>query len=310
MDDDGGSIAAFVERVGDRTPPLLGLAVAVVAVSTSAILIRYSAAPSLVKAFYRVLFTTLILAPWALTRYRAAILGLSARDAGIAGVTGVVLALHFATWFESLEWTSVAAAVTLVQAQPLFVALGGALLLDERVTRRTVGGILIALAGMAAMTLPGADVTGARPVYGNALAVLGAVLAAGYVLAGRSLRQRVDLIPYVIVVYTACALSLLVLALLSGVPTALTAYPPVEWALFLGMAVGPGILGHTVINWALKHVESHVVSVSLLGEPVGSTILAALLLAEVPGPTTLLGGAVLLAGIYVTVRSRRGSPDP
>ncbi|WP_135805425.1 DMT family transporter [Halorussus marinus] len=297
-----------LSRLEARTPPMAGLAVAIVAVSTSAILIRYSEAPSIVKALYRVVFTTLMLAPVAVTRYREDLRRLSGRDAAIAIVTGVALAAHFATWFESLEWTTVAASVTLVQSQPLFVAVGAALLLEETVTRRMAAGILIAVAGVAVMSLggllSGAALAGARPLFGNGLALVGAVMAAGYVLAGRSLRQRVALVPYVTVVYAVCALALLAVAVGQGATVALTAYEPTEWLLFLGMAIGPGIFGHTVINWALKYVESSVVSVTLLGEPVGSTLLALVLLGEVPDAFTVAGGAVVLAGIYVTARSR------
>ena len=297
-------------RLADRTPPEAALAVAVLAVSTSAILVRWSAAPSLVKAFYRVLFTLLLLSPWVAIRHRRAFASLARRDLLVAAATGVALAVHFAAWFESLRWTSVAASVTLVQSQPLFVAAGAWLLLDERVTRRVVGGILVAFVGMIAMTVPGEAVLGARPLYGNALAVLGAITAAAYVLVGRSLRQRISLLPYVSVVYVTCAITLLALAMASDLPVSLTAYPPREWLLFLGMAIGPGILGHTVINWALEHVESSVVSVSLLGEPVGSTLLAAVLLAEVPGVPTIAGGAVVLLGIYLTARARRDAANP
>ena len=299
----------------ERTPPMAALAVSVVAVSTSAILVRFSDAPSVVKALYRVVFTTLLLAPFAVTRYRGDLRALSGRDAVVAAVSGVALAAHFAAWFESLEWTTVAASVTLVQSQPLFVAIGAAVLLDEAVNRRMVGGILVAVAGVAVMSLgglvSGAALAGQRPLYGDALAVVGAVMAAGYVLAGRSLRQRVALVPYVTVVYSVCAVVLLGVALVevdasgpAATVTALTDYPLEEWLLFLGMAVGPGIFGHTVINWALKYVESSVVSVSLLGEPVGSTLLALVLLAEVPDAFTVVGGAVVLAGIYVTARGR------
>jgi drug/metabolite transporter (DMT)-like permease len=297
-----------VERVEDEVPPMVALAVAIVAVSTSAILIELSDAPSIIKAFYRVLFTTLLLAPLAVTRYRADLRTFSRRDFLIAIVTGGALACHFVTWFESLEWTTVAASVTLVQSQPLFVAFGAWALLDERVTRRTMVGILVALVGMVAMSfgglLSGAAVTGDNPLYGNALAVVGAIAAAGYVLAGRSLRQRVSLVPYVTVVYSVCTVVLFGVALAGDATVALTAYRPTEWLLFLGMAVGPGIFGHTVINWALKYVESSVVSVSLLGEPVGSTLLALAILGEVPGIATVLGGFVVLSGIYVTSTAR------
>jgi drug/metabolite transporter (DMT)-like permease len=191
--------------------------------------------------------------------------------------------------------------VTLVQAQPVFVAVGAWLLLRERVTRRMAAGIAVAVAGMASMSLGdflGGVAIGPRPLYGNALALAGAVAAAGYVLAGRSLRQRISLIPYVTVVYGVCVVVLLAFVLAAGHP--LTGYPAQEWLLFAGLAVGPGLLGHTVLNWALAHLESSVVSVSLLGEPVGATLLAVALLSETPTPATIAGGCVVLAGIYVT----------
>jgi len=300
----GVDLAAVEERV----PPLAALAVAVLAVSTSAILVEWSRAPSLVKAFYRVLFTTLLLAPVALGRPsdRAAFRRLRGRDLLVAVASGAALALHFASWFESLRWTSVAASVTLVQSQPVFVAVGAWALLDERVTTRTAVGIAVALVGMVVLAggdaLLGGVTQGARPAYGNGLALFGAVCYTGYVLAGRSLRQRFPVLPYVVVVYGVCAVVLLVATVARG--HALVGYGGREWLLFAAMALGPGLFGHTVVNWALAHVESSVVSVSLVGEPVGSTLLAAVLLAEVPTATTAVGGVVVLAGIALTARSR------
>ncbi|MDY6764370.1 MAG: DMT family transporter, partial [Halobacteria archaeon] len=125
-----------------------GVVVAIFAVSTSAILIRWSQAPSIVKAFYRVLFTTLILAPVTFTEYRSDLFSLSKRDFLIASVTGVALAVHFASWFESLEWTSVAASVTLVQTQPIFVAVGAYFILGERITTGKILGIIVAILGV------------------------------------------------------------------------------------------------------------------------------------------------------------------
>jgi drug/metabolite transporter (DMT)-like permease len=290
------------------------LAVAVVAVSTSAILVRWSTAPSVVKAFYRVVFTTALLLPWALGNYRGEFRQIRGRDLLVATLTGVALALHFVSWFESLRHTSVAASVTLVQSQPLFVAVGAWALLDERLTKRMLVGIGVALVGAAAMSLgdpllaalglinDGGGLSGTS-TYGNLLALVGAVMAAAYVLAGRSLRQRISLVPYVVVVYLACSAVLLAIAVGQGAP--LVDYPRREWLLFLGMAIGPGIFGHTVINWALAHLESGSVSVSLLGEPVGSTLLAVLLLpGEIPTPTTVVGGTVVLFGIYLTAAAR------
>ncbi|MFP9191699.1 DMT family transporter [Natronosalvus vescus] len=284
--------------------PAAALAFAVFAASTSAILVRWSVAPSSVAALYRVVFTTAIVAPIALIWHRHEFARLSWRDLAGATIAGVALAVHFAAWFESLNYTSVAASVTLVQTQPLFVAIGAALLLGEYVDRRTVLGILVAIGGAAVMSFGGA---GEAPIadatlYGNSLAILGAITVAGYVLAGRSIRQRVSLFPYVTVVYTACAITLFVLVGVQGHDY--LAYPPREWLLFLAMAVGPGVLGHTVVNWVLKHLESVVVSVTWLGEPVGSTALAFVLLSEVPDVVTVVGGAVVLAGIYWTTVSR------
>ena len=286
--------------------PKVGLAAAVAAVSAGAILVRLSDAPSSVAAFYRVLFTTLPLAAVAAWRYRGEFARIRSRDLAFAVLSGVALAVHFAAWFESLRWTSVAASVTLVQAQPVFVAVGAWLLLRERVTRRTAGGIAVAVGGMASMSL-GDFLTGVavgpRPLYGNALALAGAVAAAGYVLAGRSLRQRISLVPYVTVVYGVCVVVLLGFVLAGGHP--LTGYPAREWLLFAGLAAGPGLLGHTVLNWALAHLESSVVSVSLLGEPVGATLLAFVLLSEAPTPATVAGGCVVLVGIYITATAHR-----
>ncbi|MFB6114512.1 MAG: DMT family transporter [Halodesulfurarchaeum sp.] len=283
---------------------MAAIVVAIAAVSTSAILIRLSHAPSIVKAFYRALFMSLFVLPFAF-EYRGEFREISGRDWGFALLSGLALALHFAVWFESLEWTSVAASVTLVQTQPIFVVVAAWMLLEEELNARLVAGILVSLLGSVVMSgsgLLGVGAVGKDPFLGNLLALAGAVMAAGYVLAGRSLRQRLSLFPYVIVVYSVSAVVLGGIVAIQGHP--FLGYPPREWVLFVAMALGPGIVGHTVINWALKYVESSVVSVSLLGEPVGSTLLALIIFEEVPGLFTVVGGVVVLVGIFVTSRAR------
>ncbi|MFQ3294753.1 MAG: drug/metabolite transporter (DMT)-like permease [Halobacteriales archaeon] len=290
----------------EHVSPLAALGVAVIAVSISAILVRWSHAPSTVKALYRVVFMTALVAPVAVRRNREDFGRIGRRDLAVAGLAGVALAAHFASWFASLDYTSVAASVTLVQSQPLFVAIGAYLLLGERMTRLTVIGIMIAVLGAAVMSFgqpTGTEQAALNPPLGNALALFGAVMAAAYVLSGRSLRQRISLFPYVTVVYAACSVVLLGIVLVQGWD--LFDYAAREWVLFFGMAIGPGIFGHTVINWALEHLESSLVSVSLLGEPVGSTVLALLLLSEVPDPITIIGGIVVLGGIYAVARARQ-----
>ncbi|WP_254862360.1 DMT family transporter [Halovivax gelatinilyticus] len=297
-----------------RVAPYTALVVAILAASTSAILVRWSVAPSSVAALYRVLFTTLLVAPVAFVFHRSEFGRLTRGDLFFATLAGIALAVHFATWFESLNHTSVAASVTLVQTQPIFVAVGAWLVLNERITSATVVGIVVAIIGAGTMSFgdagqaPLSDAT----AFGNALAVLGAITLAGYVLAGRSIRQRVSLFPYVTVVYAACTITLI--AIVGAQGHAFTAYPGREWLLFFLMALLPGLFGHTVINWTLGHLESIVVSVAWLGEPVGATILALALLAEVPDAVTVVGGVVVLAGIAVTTidRERRtpATPEP
>lgn len=303
---DGETEAGANEEGTPIIPPMIGLLLAIVAISTGAILVRLSTEPPAVAAFYRVLFTTLPLVPIAIWRYRHEFRKITARDLTFASLAGIALAIHFAAWFESLDWTSVAASVTLVQSQPIFVAIGAWLVLRERITNRIVLGILVAVAGMVTMSLGdflGGVLIGPNPLYGNALALLGAVMMAGYVLAGRSLRQRVNLIPYVVVVYGVCTVVLLALVVGQGHP--LSGYPRREWLIFLGLALGPGLFGHTVINWVLGHIDSSVVSVSMLGEPIGATILALIILVEVPTGFTIIGGAIVLVGIYLTVSESR-----
>jgi drug/metabolite transporter (DMT)-like permease len=174
-----------------------------------------------------------------------------------------------------------------------------------------VGGIGVALLGAGVMSGGGlldAHAVGANPLWGNTLALLGALMAAGYVLAGRTLRQRISLIPYVLIVYGVATVVLGGFAAAGG--SAFAGYPAREWGLFLAMAIGPGILGHTLINWSLEYVESTVVSVSLLAEPLGSALLALVVFWEVPGRFTILGGAIALVGIFVTARARRVPAGP
>lgn len=298
--------------IGDtevRVPPIAVLGVALAAISTSAILIRLSDAPSLIKAFYRSLFTTVLLLPL-VPAYRTELAEISRRDGVFAIASGAALAVHFATWFESLEWTSIAASVTLVQTQPIFVAIAAWAILDERLTWKMGVGIGVALAGSVVMSgggFIGTDAVGANPVWGNFLAVIGALMAAGYVLTGRSLRQRISLVPYVLIVYSVATLGLFTFAMASGL--SVTGYPTHEWVLFLAMAIGPGLFGHTLINWALKFVESTVVSVSLLVEPLGSAVLALIVFFEVPSLWTIAGGGVVLTGIFLTVRGRSDPVD-
>lgn len=281
---------------------------AILVASTAPILIRLSDAPVTVKVFYRLLFSTVVLLPAAILHHRAAIDGLSRRDAGAAIGAGVILASQFVVWFESLEWTTVAASVTLTQTQVMFVALGAAVFLKEPITRQAATGMGIGLFG-AVLVTSGGLVTrdlfrGADPVLGNGLSVVAGGLFAAYLLVGRSLRQRVPTVPYLTIVYGVAALATFGLAVASDIVVRPTAYPLREHAIFLGLAIGPGLIAQGLVIWLLAYLRSAVVSVAFLAVPVTSTLFAALVLAEIPGLLTIGGGGVVLLGIYATVRGQ------
>lgn len=287
-----------MQEDGERARRLAyaGVGVAVVAVSFSAILIRWSDADFLAIAAGRMLISALLLAPFAVVMYRAELFSLPRRDVAIMVGIGAVLATHFSLWIASLELTSVASSVVLVTAHPILVGLVGHFFMDERLSRLNAVGIALGLLGVIILTRGDAD-AGSDTLVGDLLAFLGGVAAGVYILAGRSTRKRISLPVYAFLVYASCALFLLVAVVLTG--TELFTLPADEWWLFLLMALGPSILGHTMYNWTLRYVPASVVSVSLLGEPVGSSLLAALLLSEVPPEYTMVGGAIILAGIVM-----------
>ena len=282
------------------------LAGGVAAVSFSAIFIRLAHAPALAMAFWRNVIATALLAPVALLRHRPQFRAMSRGEVLVAGSAGVLLAGHFATWIPSLRYTTVAASTVLVTAAPVFTAMA-ARWTGERVSGRTWAGIAVALAG--AMVVSGGDVTvSGRAVFGDLLATLGAVFAAGYFLIGRSLRRRLPLLVYVTVVYATCAAVLGIVMAAGG--TAFTGYPTGTWGLFVLMALLPQILGHTVFNYLLRDLDPTVITVGIMGEPVGASLLALAIFGEVPGWWTAVGGALILAGIYVAVHAQRDVAVP
>jgi drug/metabolite transporter (DMT)-like permease len=201
--------------------------------------------------------------------------------------------------------------VVLVNTQPALVALLSAGWLREPPTRRQWMGIGVAMAGAFIVALPdmasAANATTGRALFGDALALAGAATAACYFVAGRKLRSTLDLWPYVAVVYGTCFVVLIGFAAVVHAPV--LHQPPREIAIFSALAIGPMLFGHTGLNWALKYLPAYVVNLTLLGEPVGATLLAAALpgIREMPGIATVAGGALILAGIYVTARARRAA---
>jgi drug/metabolite transporter (DMT)-like permease len=293
-------------------PASLVLVLALFGISFAGPLVRLSHAHPLAIAIWRLGFSLIIIAialvvtgSWRQWRR------LDRSGAMLAVGAGTMLALHFWTWNASITFTTVAASVVLVNTQPALVALLSAGWLREPPTRRQWTGIAVAMAGAFVVALP--DMTSAtnastgRALFGDGLALAGAAAAACYFVAGRKLRSTLDLWPYVAVVYGTCFVVLIVFAVLVHAPV--MHQPPRELAIFFGLAIGPMLLGHTGLNWALKYLPAYVVNLTLLGEPVGATVLAAILpgIRELPGVATLVGGALILAGIYVTARAARAA---
>ncbi len=270
-------------------------------------LIRLSDAHPIAIAAWRLAFA---LIPIALIGWRsgsfAAYRTLDRRLMVLSLLAGVLLALHFWSWNASLLYTSVAASVTLVNLQPVIIAMVSARFLGERPSTRQWVGILLAMAGaigVAWVDAPSGDAAaGSNALLGDALAVLGAITAAGYYLLGRSVRQVLDTWGYVLLAYGAALITLLLLSVPAG--ASLWPQPPQEIAIFVGLAIGPMLLGHTGMNWALGRLPAYIVNLTVLGEPIGATLLAAVLpfIGEVPGIGTVVCGAIVLLGVVIAAR--------
>jgi drug/metabolite transporter (DMT)-like permease len=300
----------------------IALLVAILAVSTASIFIRFAQrqAPSLVIAAYRLTLASLALAPFAWRRHRSELRGLTRRELLLASLSGVFLAIHFATWISSLEYTTVASSVVLVSTSPLWVALLAPLFLREPLTKYVLAGLLLALAGGTIIGLSGActwrnglvcsslgNFMQGKASLGNLLALAGAWAVTGYLLIGRKLRARMSLVPYIFVVYSMAALALIVIMLAAGQKP--FGYQPVTYLWMLLLALVPQLVGHSTYNWALRYLPAAFVAVTTLGEPIGSTILAFLILQEVPSSLQIIGGVLILGGIYITSRMERGATE-
>lgn len=281
-------------------PPALALVVAVAAVSWSGPLVRFTTAPALAVAAWRLTIAVAFIALVLLVRGRP-MPRLARLDWFLAAVSGVFLAAHFWTWIASLDLTTVSSSVVLVSTQPVFVALFSGAFLGERATARQWSGILVAVAG-AAVIAWGDFSLGRDALIGDALAIAGAFFVSVYYVIGRRLRAGIDLWWYIGIVYGIAAAVLLAAAtVMPGV--SLVGYGTNDWVVFAALAAGPMMLGHTGLNYALRYVRAYVANLAVLGEPIGATLIAWVLpaIGEVPGPQLVAGGALILGGIGLTV---------
>jgi drug/metabolite transporter (DMT)-like permease len=288
----------------------LGLGVLVV--STAAILIRLAHAqgvPSLSIAAWRLTLAALWLAPVALMRCGAELRALKPAQWMLALASGAFLGVHFASWIASLEYTTVASSVALVTTNPIWLALFAWTFLHERLSLRLSLAIGLALVGSVAIFMADQGAlfaqsgqSASRPLLGNGLAILGSLSICGYLLIGRKLRGAIGLLPYISVVYASAAVCLMVAAIVAGAQ--LHGYGTAGWLLLGLLALGPQLLGHSAVNYALKYFPATVIAVAVLGEPIGSSALAWVMFDESIGVVKLFGMALLLGGIFLAANAK------
>lgn len=283
------------------------LTIGVLAISTASILIRLADAPPLVPGAWRTVLAALLLTPWGLPALRRELPALSRRERWLLALAGLLLAAHFATWITSLSYTTVASSVILVTTNPLWVGLASHYLLRERLNRTQALAIGIALLGSVVISYGDLAVSG-RALWGDLLALLGSLAISAFMLVGRVLRRRLSTLAYVWPCYGIAGATLLALCLATGQsPLGLSAP---SYLMLVLLALVPQIVGHTAVNWALAVVSPITVTLAILGEPIGSSLLALLVLGEAPPPTALLGGVLILAGIVLASRAElRRSPN-
>lgn len=276
--------------------PMIMIVVGIIGISLSAIFVKYSAAPSAVTAAFRLLWTVLLLSPAALGKreIRHEIMRMGLRNLILSALSGIFLALHFWTWFESLKHTSVASSTTIVCTEVIWVSLGYCLFMKGKLSGRAVAAIAVTLAGSVMIAFSDSMAEGAQ-LFGDMLALIAAVAVAVYVLIGKAVRKSLSTTAYTYVVYTVCAAALLLIAVFQG--QTLFGYGSSAIIVGLLLAVFSTLLGHSIFSWCLKYFSPAFVSASKLCEPVAASIMAALLFGEMPAYMQILGGVLIIGGV-------------
>lgn len=291
--------------------PILATAFGILFVSTASIFIRFAQAEasSISIAAARLLIASVVLVPIAWIRHRQEWLQLSRSDLLKGVLSGLFLALHFATWISSLQFTSVASSVVLVTTTPLWVAILSPLVLREPIRRSVLIGLIFSVSGGVIVGIGNAcefqrgvfvcqaQVFSGQAMLGNFLALFGAWMAAGYMIIGRQLRKKLNTIPYAGLVYGVAALILLGAVMIQAEPVFSYSTETYIWLLALGLI--PQLLGHSLFNWALKYISAAYVSLTLLGEPIGTIILALIFLKESPTLLEGMGAGLIMFGIVI-----------
>ncbi|MCE1252813.1 MAG: DMT family transporter [Anaerolineae bacterium] len=311
-------------KIAKNSPNYLSfivIAIGILAVSSSSLIIRSAQkeVPSLVIAAARLSIAAIILGIIVLFKNKNEIKLLGLKQFFLLVLSGIFLAGHFATWITSLEYTSIASSVVLVCSTPLWVALLSPIFIKEKPGKTLwagmgltlIGAVVVGLSGSLQITASGPVFSGfktvdqSRALFGNFLALLGAWSETGYILIGRGLRRKISIMPYTFLVYGSAAVVLLIIVFATGL--SITGYSPIAYFWLAALAIVPQLIGHTSFNWALGYLNAAFVSVALLGEPVGTTILSYIILKESPTIIEMVGGILILMGIYITSQAKNSN---
>lgn len=276
------------------------LSLGVVSISFAAVFIRLADGPASSVAAMRLLFATLILLPFVLfsSRTRGAIAALRSVEKWMLLLSGFFLAVHFFSWIASLSFTGITSSIVFVATSPIFIELYAVTVKRQKTSARVWTGIALTIAGSVILGV-GNIAVGGESWKGDLLAVCGAVAVAGYFIVGSRLRPKLPLLAYIFPVYGTAALLLALTALLSG--PGLVGLPSRVYFYCFIMALVCQVTGHSLLNWALRRMKTTLVAMATLAEPVGTTMLAWLILGETPVPSEVLGGAIILAGVFVVL---------
>lgn len=288
--------------------PMIMIVIGIIGISLSAIFVKYSQAPSVVTAAYRLLWTVLLMSPVVLLKKdrREELFSTDRKTVLLCGVSGVFLALHFAIWFESLKHTSVASSTTIVCTEVIWVALGFCLVMHGHLSAKSILAIAVTLFGSIIIAWSDSS-SGGNHLYGDILALLAAMAVAVYTLIGRVARTTTSTTIYTYIVYLCSAVTLIAITAMQGL--SLTGYGSSGIIVGLLLAVFSTILGHSIFSWCLKFLSPAFVSASKLCKPVVAALFAAALFHEIPGVLQLVGGAVILGGVIYYSRLEMNAAD-
>lgn len=282
--------------------PYLVLAIGVFFVSTSAILVKVSTAPSGTIAFYRLFFSVVFLLPIFLRKYLPEIKLIKKKDWFFSILAGIFLAFHFILWFESLNYTSVASSTVLVTLQPIFAFAGTYLFFKEKYTIKAIVSAILAIVGSIIISWGDFKISGSA-LFGDILALIACALVTAYLMFGQSVRQRLSLVAYTFVVYFISTATLFIYVLINGDP--LFSFERENWIYFILLAIFPTLLGHSLFNWSLKWLSTSTISMAILLEPVGATVLAYFLLKESIYLFQIIGGMIVIGGLSLFILDGR-----